>query len=222
MHISVADSAKLDVEGDVLVPSNVPLDWDLLKLGVWTCFCPSNCVIHCAYFLWKCCIFSSFPSLHAKYLWYNPDPLAQQTFMTRDQIQLNDHSLTKSGCFLGDRVRTRQWSTPSFMGHLWPSTHAALRIENATLPTPSWWAQESAGSATKISGNVRTGGTCFTHITDILWTSLWVSVGVSQSVSPLSYLPICLILIRGVSFKIECLSLMFSKKNWISCDQSNV
>ena len=141
--------------------------------------------------------------------------------MTRDKIQLKDHSLTKSGCFLGDRVRTRQRSTPSFMGCLRPSTHAALRIENATLPTPSWWAQESAGSATKISGNVRTAGTCFTHITDILWTSLWVSVGVSQSVSPLSYLPICLILIRGVSFKIECLSLMFSKKNWISCDQSN-
>ena len=109
--------------------------------------------------------------------------------MTRDKIQLKDHSLTKSGCFLGDRVRTRQRSTPSFMGCLRPSTHAALRIENATLPTPSWWAQESAGSATKISGNVRTAGTCFTHITDILWTSLWVSVGVSQSVSPLSYLP---------------------------------
>ena len=112
-------------------------------------------------------------------------PIAQQTFMTRDEIQLNDRSLTKSGCFLGDRVRTRQRSTPSFMGCLRPSTHAALRIENATLPTPSW----SAGPATEISENVRNAGTCFTHITDILWTSLWVSAGVSQSVSPLLYLP---------------------------------
>ena len=111
--------------------------------------------------------------------------IAQQTFMTRDEIQLNDRSLTKSGCFLGDRVRTRQRSTPSFMGYLQPSTHTALRIENATLPTPSW----SAGSATKISENVRNAGTCFTHITDILWTSLWVSAGVSQSVSPLLNLP---------------------------------
>ena len=49
VHISVADPAVLDVEGDVLVPGDVPLDLDLLELGIRACLCPSNCAVHCAH-----------------------------------------------------------------------------------------------------------------------------------------------------------------------------